>query len=456
MLFEQIESKGLAHYSYLIGDETEAVVIDPRRDADIYVRKAQENAMDIETVLETHRNEDTLVGSLEVQRQTGADIWHADGQLPYQYGSPTQDGQRWKVGRLQIEALSTPGHTPGSFSYLLYDAEGNPWAVFTGDALFAGDVGRVDFLGEDHIPEMAGKLYESLFSKILSLDDGVLVCPAHGAGSACGFDIAERRISSIGIEKDSNPRLQHPDREAFVADVGEVLDKAPYFSRMEKYNMEGAPLLGDIPTARALGPAQFARELESEDTLVVDIRSEFEFASSHIDGSMFIFQDGLEEFAGLFVPLDAKILLVNDGKYPDDSITRLRRIGFDDVAGYLAGGMNHWLSAGHRIESTSSVSVQDLCTLLDGSGDYWLLDVRTEEELLRNGVIEGAYNIPIPSIRERMDEIPRDEDVYIFCGSGLRATIVASILQRAGYQNTSVIFGGVRGWSSTSCPIVDR
>ena len=455
MLFQQIESEGLAHYSYLVGDETEAVVIDPRRDADIYVRIAQEHGMHIEAVLETHRNEDTVVGSLEIQLQTGADIWHADGQFPYKYGSPVQEGQRWKVGRLQIEALHTPGHTPGSFSYLLYDAEGNPWAIFTGDALFAGDVGRVDFLGEARIREMAEHLYDSLFGKILPLGDGVLVCPAHGAGSACGFDIAERRISTVGIEREANPRLQHADREAFVEDVGQVLDKAPYFTRMEQYNVEGAPPLGDIPTARALSPAQFARSLEGEDTLVVDIRSEFEFASSHIPGSMFIFQAGLEEFAGLFVPLDARVLLVNQGGYPADSITRLRRIGFDDIVGYLAGGMNHWLSSGRRIESTGAISVQDVCTLLDGPGDYWLLDVRQEEELVREGAIEGAYHIPISRIAGRIDEIPRNENVYIFCGSGLRAAIVASILHRAGYHRITVVLGGVRGWSSTSCPIVD-
>ncbi len=453
MLLKQIESKGLAHYSYLIGDGAEAAVIDPRRDVDIYIELARKNGMHLGTVLETHRNEDCLVGSLEIQRQTGAEVCHADDQLPYEYGRPVKGGDQWQVGRLRIKALKTPGHTPGSFSYLLHDAEGNPWAIFTGDALFAGDVGRVDFLGEDHIREMAGQLYDSLYSEILPLGDGVIVFPAHGSGSACGFDIAERRVSTVGIEKIANPALQHAGREDFISGVGKIMEKAPYFERMEKYNLEGAPPLGGIPDPKALSPAQFASESENQNALVVDVRTELEFGSSHIPGSLFVFSDGLERFAGFFVPPDRKLLLVGEGDYPEDCIVRLRRIGFDNIAGYLTGGMNHWQSAGLATASTKTVAVQGLCRILDRSDDFWLLDVRQTEELQKQGVITGAHHIPITQITERFDEVPRDENVYIFCGSGLRAMIVASILQQNDYDNISVALGGFRGWISTSCPI---
>ena len=453
MLLKQIESHGLAHYSYLIGDGTEALVIDPRRDVDIYIDVAQEHGMDLNTVLETHRNEDYLVGSLEVQRRTGAEVWHADGHLPYEYGKPVKEGDQWQVGRLKIEALGTPGHTPGSFSYLLYDAEGNPWAVFTGDALFAGDVGRVDFLGEDKVRDMAEQLHESLFTRLLSLDDGVIVFPAHGSGSACGFDIAERRLSSVGIERGANPALQHTEREAFVNHVGQVLDKAPHFERMEEHNLKGATPLHELATPRALSPEQFEREMADEDALVVDVRSELAFGTSHLPGSLFIFQSGLESFAGFFIPPDSKLLLVSEGAYPEDCITRLRRMGFDNIQGYLAGGLNAWQNTGRGTASVGTVPVQNLCRILDESNDYWLLDVRKTEELKKQGAISGAHHIPMAQIAGSIDDIPRDEHIYIFCGSGLRAMIVASILLRAGYENVSVALGGLKAWISTSCPI---
>ena len=181
MLFERIESEGLAHYSYLVGDQREAVVFDPRRDCEVYVERAYEQGLAIKHVLETHRNEDYLIGSVELAERTDAEIWHADSQLQYRYGRPAEDGQTWKVGRLEVRAIHSPGHTPGSMSYLLHDPEGEPWVVFTGDALFAGDVGRVDLLGMDRAEELAAQLYDTIFGKLLPLGDGVIVCPAHGA-----------------------------------------------------------------------------------------------------------------------------------------------------------------------------------------------------------------------------------------------------------------------------------
>jgi hydroxyacylglutathione hydrolase len=238
VLFERIVSRGLAHYSYLVGDKFEAAVIDPRLDCEVYVEKASSEGMRIVHILETHRNEDYVVGSAELASRTGAQVWHADSQLDYKYGLTAEEGQRWKTGRLVIEAIHTPGHTPGSMSYLLRDPGGLPWVVFTGDALFAGEVGRVDLMGKDKAPLMAGLLYDSIFRRLLPLGDQVLVCPAHGAGSVCGESISERLWTTIGLERQYNPRLQHTDREAFIADL---LKSQPRKTTLLHAHGEGQP-----------------------------------------------------------------------------------------------------------------------------------------------------------------------------------------------------------------------
>ena len=218
MLFEKIESKGLAQYSYIVGDGYEAVVIDPRRDNQIYIDMALESGMQITHILETHRHEDFAVGSVDLARQTGATVWHADAQLPYMYGNAVEPGKLWQIGALTLEAYHTPGHTEGSRSYVLYTPDGVPWVVFSGDVLFTGEVGRVDFLGMDKAPIMAGHLFDSIFNVLKPLGPGVILCPAHGYGSACGSSIADRPWSTLGIEMQANPRLQFTNRDAFIAE----------------------------------------------------------------------------------------------------------------------------------------------------------------------------------------------------------------------------------------------
>lgn len=250
MLFQRFESTGLAHYSYLIGDGHRAIVIDPRRDCDVYVEAAVREELQITHVLETHRNEDYATGSVELANRTGATILHsAHDDLRYGYGQPICDGETLDIGQLTLKALHTPGHTRGHMSYLLHDPHGTPWMIITGDALFAGDVGRTDFLGPDMMDEMAGLLFNSLFEKILPLGDGVIVCPAHGAGSACGTAIAARPWTTIGLEREHNVKLQYTEKGDFVKRVPRILDRPPYFSVMEKLNLEGPPVLGSIPGA---------------------------------------------------------------------------------------------------------------------------------------------------------------------------------------------------------------
>ena len=453
MLFERIESEGLAHYSYLIGDQGEAVVIDPRRDCGVYVDQAAQAGLRLAYILETHRNEDYVIGSVELAHRTGAEIWHADGQLNYVYGRAVEDEQTWRVGRLELEAIHSPGHTPGSMSYLLRDPDGAPWVVFTGDALFAGDVGRVDLLGVDRMEEMAGLLYDTLFNKLLALPDGVIVCPAHGSGSVCGTSIAERIWTSIGLERRLNPKLQYKTQDDFVAHVGHVLERPPYFRRMEQWNLEGAPILGALPVPAPLKPDEFSAGAQEAEAVVLDTRMELGFGAAHAPDALSIWLGGLASFAGWFLPYDVPLLLVNETEDPTEVVRRLIRLGYDDLVGALKGGMLSWHTAGRRSQSISTMTVQELCHHLDEKESMWILDVRSEEELAGEGEIPDAHHIHVTQLPAHLSDVPRDRPIYVFCGSGLRSMIGASLLQREGWEDLTVILGGLAGWHSTACPL---
>lgn len=453
MLLERIVSAGLAHNSYLVGDKALAVVIDPRRDVDVYIDLAHRAGLRIGHILETHRNEDYFVGSMELAERTGAEVWHADAEMDYKYGRPVSDGQRWKAGRLEIEAIATPGHTPGSMSYLLCDPSGVPWILFSGDALFSGDVGRVDLLGEDRVAENAGLLYDSLWQRVLPLGDEVMLCPAHGSGSVCGEAIAERTWSTLGIERKHNPRLAAASKEQFVSELvaSQPPDRPPYFRYMEKVNLEGRPILGAVPSPRPLDPASFSSLARTAQ--VVDTRQELGFSAAHVPGSLSIWMGGLASFAGWFLRYDRPILLVGDGDYVSEATAILLRLGLDDIAGFLGGGMLSWHMAGFESSAVQTITVQAFCRLLDLGEEKAILDVRSEGELKRVGRIEGSQHIHITSLPERMSEIPVDRSLYIFCGSGMRSMLAASFLKAHGWKDLIVILGGASAWRSRVCPI---
>jgi hydroxyacylglutathione hydrolase len=456
MLLEKIVSDGLAHYSYLIGDRNQALVIDPRRDVDDYIKMSTAAGMRISYILETHRNEDYFIGSMELAARTGAEVWHADGQWDYKYGQSVTSGRKWRVGRLEVEALATPGHTPGSMSYLLRDPAGIPWMLFCGDALFAGEVGRIDLLGKELSAENAGLLYESLFSRILPLGDEVILCPAHGSGSVCGELIAERFWTTIGLEKKNNARLQAKSKEQFVASLLKSQpDRPPYFRRMEKVNLEGRPVLGALPSPRPLDARSFLALYEKQNAQVLDTRQELAFAAAHVPGSQSIWMDGLASFVGWFVGYDRPILLVGEGNAVDNVAAILLREGFDDISGFLAGVMLSWHMSGLESAAITTQTVQELCRRLDEDKPTWILDVRSGGELSKDGRIEGAQHIPITAISGRMDEVPKDREIFVFCGSGMRSMVAASFLKARGWKNLAVILGGMAGWRSRKCPLKD-
>jgi hydroxyacylglutathione hydrolase len=451
MLFERVVSEGLAHYSYLLGDENDAIVIDPRRDCEIYVERATAEGMRIMSILETHRNEDYLIGSVGLARLSGSEIWHADGHLDYMYGSSVQDGQEWRVGRLRVKAIHAPGHTPGMMNYLLFDQKEAPWVIFSGDTLFAGEVGRIDLLGRGREPEMAGLLFDSIFEKLLPLGDEVIICPAHGAGSVCGESIADRLWTTIGLERKYNPRLQFRDKESFTAHlVDNQPERPPYFAEMERRNLQGSPM-GTLPLQKPLSPKDF--EAAAKDSAVVDTRMELGFGAAHVPGAHSIWLRGLASFAGWYLTYDRPILLVNETDDPEEATRILIRLGFDRLGGFLAGGMLNWHKSGRDSASTGTVTIQELCRRLDMGENIWILDVRGDDELKRDGEIPGAQHIHVTQIPVRQKEIPRDRAIYIFCGSGLRSMIAASLLQMGGWKDLSVILGGMAGWKSKKFPI---
>jgi len=454
MQFETITSEGISHHSYLISGSGEAWVIDPRRDCGIYLEKAHKKGLRITHIMETHRNEDYVTGSLELASRTGARIWHADVQLDYQYGYPVEEGQEWKLGGTKLEAIHTPGHTPGSMSYLLRDPAGEPWMVFCGDALFPGDVGRVDLLGMDRAGELAGMLYDSLFGKLLGLGDEVIVCPAHGAGSVCGSAIADRQRTTIGLERKLNPMLQFREKKEFIAKAARQMERPPYFEKMEELNIQGPRLLGNLPIPTPMNPKEFSRKIP--DSQVLDTRMELGFSAAHIPGALSIWLGGVPGFAGWVLSYEKPLLLVTEEPDASTAVARLSRLGYDNIEGHLSGGLLAWHTAGMESASVKTLTVQDLCTFLDEGRKPHILDVRSKKELDKEGRIPGALHIHITQLPSRITEVPSDKEVHIFCGSGLRSMIAASLLKRKGKDNIAVILGGIAGWSSATCPLQSR
>lgn len=453
MIFERIKSEGIAHNSYLIGSEGEAAVIDPRRDCQVYVDLAQQKGLKIKHVFETHRNEDYVVGSLELNSLTGADIYHGPG-LDWRYGHTLRDGQEFQVGSLRLTAIHTPGHTKESMSYALSDLSSGEATVmvFTGDALFIGDVGRTDFYGPEETPELASSLYDSIFNKLLPLGDGVILCPGHGAGSVCGVSIADRDESTLGIERVQNPMLQKSEDDFIKHKVAERLERAPYFRQMEKYNLEGPPLLKGLPVPSPLGPGEFRKEME-KGAAVIDARTPAAFGGAHIEGSYSIWLEGLPVFAGWVLDYETPILLVlEEERSPEQAVRYLIRAGYDRIAGYAKGGVEAWCGVGFPVERLQVLTAHELKAKMDWGEEITVLDVRAQGEW-EEGHIKGAMHIYVGHLQERVAEIPRERAVAVICRSGHRSGLGASILLREGWREVYNVLGGMAGWVSAGYPV---
>jgi hydroxyacylglutathione hydrolase len=325
--------------------------------------------------------------------------------------------------------------------------------VFTGDALFVGDTGRVDLYGLAEIPRMASNLYDSIFKRILPLGDGVILCPAHGAGSVCGIRIADRDESTLGLERIMNPVLQFTEKEDFMRyKAAERPEKPPYFARMEVYNQEGPPPLTCFPFVPPLSPAEFKREIENG-AVVVDTSLPAAFGGAHIKGAYSIWLEGLPSFAGWLLPYDKPILLVMENQEQlHTAITYLVRIGYDQITGFLKNGIEGWYDAGYHTESLPLLSVHQLKEKLDKEEDMVVLDARGQEEW-NSGHIKGALHVYVGHIENKLSVIPRDKPVAVLCSVGHRAGIAASILLRAGYPKVYNVLGSVTAWRNAGFPL---
>jgi hydroxyacylglutathione hydrolase len=454
MLFEKIKSEILAHNSYIVGAGGEAVVIDPRRDCLIYAEIAGRENMKITKIFETHKNEDYVIGSRELARPTGAEILHG-AREEFGFGTDVRDGDTFRVGPLELEVLETPGHTVESISLLLRDrsVSDDPLMVFTGDALFAGEVGRTDLAGEHRRREMSELLYASLHEKLLPLPDGVIVCPAHGEGSVCGGKISDREYTTIGYEKATNPLLSLTREEFVERKVDERLYEPPYFEMMRRLNREGPPLIYNLPHLRPYS-ARELRSLLGNNVQIVDIRSPTSYAGGHIPGTLNIWRQGLPLYMGYYLNYEDPIILVDDFNLDLSAVVRhFVRLGYDNISGYLAGGFAAWFKQGEKIERAGTWSPADLAGHLEDSS-IWVLDVRNINHREEEGYIEGSHHIYVGDLEEHIAEVPADKQIVVHCDVGYKGSLAASILEKHGLSNVINLLGGTTGWEAANLPLV--
>lgn len=454
MRLETVKSEGLAHTSYLLSDGGEALVVDPRRDCEVYTHLAERECAKIRYILETHRNEDYVIGSLELQNLTNAEIAHSK-ETPFKYGEHNlSDGDSLTIGDLRIEALYTPGHTNDSLCYVVYETKtgDTPMMVFTGDTLFIGDVGRTDLPGLDVWREQSEKLFESLHGKVLPLGDHVLLYPAHSAGSICGSDISDREISTLGYERKISPLLRL-DKEDFVDQMlRKKMPRPPYFRKMEDYNLNGAPLLHEAPVPQPLAVGEFEEEMSQPDTVILDTREQGAFAGSHIPGSLSIWLEGVSFYPGWVLTYDQRILLVSERKEDVETAkVYLWRLGFDNIVGYLCPGIEGWRDQGKPIGHLGTLAAGALKEKLDRD-EIILVDVREEREW-RSGYVEGAETMYVGHLKEEADRLPRDNPIATTCGFGGRGSLGASILKRRGFDEVYNLLGGMRSWKKRGYPL---
>lgn len=450
MFVEQLYTGCLSESAYYIESEGEAAIVDPIRDIEEYLQLAHKRNAKIKYIFETHFHADFVSGHLDLAAATGATIIYGPDtvtKLPVQIA---RDKQQFALGKLQIEVLHTPGHTLESSCYLLKDEEGKDYAIFTGDTLFVGDVGRPDLAqkaNEISMGDLAGMLYDSIQTKIMPLADHVILYPGHGAGSSCGKSLGPETYSTIGEQKFSNYALQQPDKTSFINAVTEGLVAPPsYFPINAKINKEGYENINAVieKGMKALSVADFKKKMKEDNTFILDTRISTVFTEGFIPGSISIGLEGrFAEWAGNILPFDQSILLVTEPGKEKESIVRLARVGFEKFEGHLSGGYPAWLAAGEKHDMIIDVEADELAMDIPFDPNLVVVDVRKESEYAEEHV-SIALNIPLNDLVDpaSMTNLEDNHNIYVHCAGGYRSVIALSLLKRQGFHNLRNVIGG--------------
>lgn len=461
MRIEQIYTGCLAQGAYYIVSDGEAAIIDPLRETQPYLDRLATDGVTLKYIFETHFHADFVSGHLDLSKQTQAPIVYGPTAQPEFDAIVATDNQVFAIGKIHIKVLHTPGHTLESSCFLLLDENGKETALFSGDTLFLGDVGRPDLAQKAaHMTQeqLAGLLYESLYGKILPLPDDITVYPAHGAGSACGKNMMKETVDSLGNQKRMNYALNQPNKEAFIQAVTDGLLPPPaYFGMNVAMNKKGYEQFDQVLShgMKALTSGEFEAVAESTGALILDTRSAQEFSEGFIPQAINIGLDG--DFApwvgALIVDVKQPILLVTDPGKEQEAITRLSRVGFDHVLGHLDGGFSTWIHAGKEIDTIQRIPAEQFSSEVK-IGENKIIDVRKESEYAAEHV-EDAYSKPLAYINEWIKDIDPQEHFYLHCAGGYRSMIAASILQARGYRNFTEVAGGFNAIAKTGIPKTD-
>lgn len=460
MLIKQLYTGCLSEAAYYVEDGSEAAIIDPLRDIDVYLSLAKERNTSIKYIFETHFHADFVSGHLDLAKVTGASIIYGPGTETKFPVHVANDGDTFKIGSLTIKVLHTPGHTLESSCYLLSDTNGKDHCIFTGDTLFVGDVGRPDLAQNDNeisASDMAGILYESLQKKIIVLADDVIVYPAHGPGSSCGKNIGPDTYSTIGDEKKFNYALQAKSKKDFIKTVTDGIPAPPpYFQINARINKEGYDSLDSL-MEQSLKPITVKdfKNLISDDTVVLDTRNTDVFMEGFVPGSISIGLDGrFAEWAGSLISFDKPILLVTEPGKEKESIIRLARVGFDKVQGYLDGGFAEWKKKGEEMDMIVNVEADELMMDLPFDDNLVVLDTRKPSEFAE-GHLKNAINLPLRDMADpgSMANIEDHQNLYVHCAGGYRSVIASSLLKRQGIHNIRNVSGGWNKIKEISKPV---
>jgi hydroxyacylglutathione hydrolase len=460
MYVQQLYTNCLSEAAYYIESNGECAIIDPLRDIEVYVQMAKERNTTIKYVFETHFHADFVSGHLDLSRQTGAPIVYGPNTVTQFPVHIANDGELFRIGDVTMEVLHTPGHTLESSCYLLKDEKRNDYCIFTGDTLFVGDVGRPDLAqgGDLSMHDLAAMLYDSLQQKIKPLADHVLVYPAHGPGSSCGKNLGPNTFSTIGEQKAGNYALQSTSKEEFIKAVTDGLEAPPkYFPVNVQINKDGYDSLDSVlkKGLTQLSVEEFKALSEQDKTFILDTRNASVFTEGFIPGSISIGLEGrFAEWAGALLPFDETILLVCDEGKEAETITRLARVGFDNVRGYLKGGFSSWQNAGKPVDMIISIEADELAMDLPHDENLVVLDVRKETEFA-DGHVKDAENLPLSQMNDPflLASIEESDNLYVHCAGGYRSVIACSLLKRQGFHNLRNIEGGWNKIKEQNIPV---